>query len=221
MARLQETGDWAGTWSAVRKLVGCKIRPARLCQCLVTTESLSRLFRRRPISISESLCKEFGENSADFSEAEHLVRRQAEKQAAQFRFTRSPTDTCALPGTEREWEDALHVLSKPKSGRALGPDAIPLELIVASGRATHAKQQERSFALQLSRKDVCQRAASSRGALAPDVSWYVADGSGPRRRYGICHHDAQAFPVPGLTLRKLSSAVIYVDIRKAIYSRSC
>ena len=51
--------------------------------------------------------------------------------------------------------------------------------------------------LQLSRKDVCQRAACSRGALAPDVSWYVADGSGPRRRYGICHHDAQPFQFLG------------------------
>ena len=29
--------------------------------------------------------------------------------------------------------------------------------------------------------------------MAPDVSWYVADGSGPTRRYGICHHEAQPF----------------------------
>ena len=47
------------------------------------------------------LMKEFGENCAEFSEAEHLVRVQADKQAAPVRFTRSPTDTCALPGTER------------------------------------------------------------------------------------------------------------------------
>ena len=78
--------------------------------------------------------KEFGENCAEFSEAEHLVRVQAEKQAAPVLFTRSPTDTCALPGTESEWEDALHVLSKPKSGRAFGPDATPSELIAAGGQ---------------------------------------------------------------------------------------
>ena len=43
--------------------------------------------------------------------------------------------------------------------------------------ATHAEQHERSFVLQLSRKDVCQRAACSRGAWASVVSWYVADWS--------------------------------------------
>ena len=56
MARLQETGDWVATWSAVRKLVIRKKRSVRPpVPCLVTTESLSRLFRRRPTSISESL----------------------------------------------------------------------------------------------------------------------------------------------------------------------
>ena len=115
--------------------------------------------------------------------------------------------------------DALHVLSKPKSGRAFGPDAIPSELIAAGGQGYRralgalcakvmregapmlwkegdmAAQHERSFVLWLSRKDVCQRAAC--GALAPDVSWYVPDGSRPRRRYGICHHDAQPFQFLG------------------------
>ena len=59
------------------------------------------------------------------------------------------------------------------------------------------KQHERSFVLQLSRKDVCERAACSRGALATIISWYVADGSCPGRRYGICLHDAQPFQFLG------------------------
>ena len=75
--------------------------------------------------------KEFGENCVEFSEAEHLVKVQADKQAAPVLFSRSPTDT---PDTEREWEDDFHVLSKPKSGRAFGPDAIPSELIAAGGQ---------------------------------------------------------------------------------------
>ena len=41
--------------------------------------------------------------------------------------------TSALRSTELEWEDALHTLAKPKSGRACGSDAIPSELIAAGG----------------------------------------------------------------------------------------
>ena len=63
-----------------------------------------------------------------------MKKVQADKRAAPVLFTRSPTDTCALPGTEREWENAFHVLSKPKSGRAFGPDAILSELIAAGGQ---------------------------------------------------------------------------------------
>ena len=101
------------------------------------------------------LMKEFGENCTEFSEAEHLVRVQADKQAVPVLFTRSPTDTCAALGTEREWEDALHVLSKPKSGRGGGTEFAILTRSLFS-------------------------------------SW--------------------------ARLGKLSSAVIYVDIRKAFYS---
>ena len=68
----------------------------------------------------------------------------------------------------------------------------------SQARATHAKQHERSFVLQLSRKDVRQRAAWTRGALASIVCWNVADGSCLVRRYRICHHDAQLFS-PGLS----------------------
>ena len=113
MARLQETGDWAATWSAVR-------------QRLLASQAKANQHQRE-------LMKEFGENCAEFSEAEHLTKVHADKRAAPVLFTRSPTDTCVLPGTEREWEDALHVLSKPKSGRAFGHDAIPSELIAAVG----------------------------------------------------------------------------------------
>ena len=135
MARLQETGDWAATWSAVRKLVGRKKRSFRPPVPMIGDDGrpLASL-QAKANQHQRALVKEFGENCAEYSEVEHLVKVQADKQAAPVRFTRSPTDTCVLPGTEREWEDALHVLSKPKSGRAFGPDAISSELIAAGGQ---------------------------------------------------------------------------------------
>ena len=119
MARLQETGDWAATWSAVRKLVGRKKRSFRPPVPMLGDDGkpLASL-QAKANQHQREFMKEFGEN------CEHLVRVQADKQAAPVLFTSSPKDTCALPGTEREWEDALHVLSKLKSGRAFGPDAI-------------------------------------------------------------------------------------------------
>ena len=60
------------------------------------------------------LMKEFGENCAEFSEVEHLVKVRADKQAAMVDSTRLPTDMRALPSTEWEWEDALRILAKPK-----------------------------------------------------------------------------------------------------------
>ena len=80
------------------------------------------------------LMKEFGENCVEFSEAEHHAKVRADKQAAPVELIKRQTDTRALPSTEREWEDALHVLAKPTSGRACGPDAISLELIAAGGQ---------------------------------------------------------------------------------------
>ena len=138
VARLQETGDWAATWSAVRKLVGRKKRPFRPPVPMLGDygKPLTSL-QAKAHQHQRELMKEFGENCAEFSEAEHLVKVQNDKQAALVRFTRSP-GTCALPGTELEWEDALHVLSKPKSGRAFGPDAIPSELIAAGGQGCRA-----------------------------------------------------------------------------------
>ena len=119
MARVQETGDWAATWSAVRKLVGRKKRSFRPPVPMLGDDGkpLASL-QAKANQHQRELMKEFGENCTEFSDAEHLLRVQADKQAAPFLFTRSPMDTCTLPGTEREWEDALHVLSKPESGRA-------------------------------------------------------------------------------------------------------
>ena len=71
------------------------------------------------------LMKEFGENCAESSEAVHKVRVQPDRQAAPVLFTRSPTDTCALPNTEGEWEDALHVLSNTSPVVLLGPTLSP------------------------------------------------------------------------------------------------
>ena len=74
--------------------------------------------------------------------------------------------------------------------------------------------------LQLSRKDVCQRAASSRGAVTPDISWYVGDGSGPRGRHGIYHHDAE----PVQFLGSVEKAVFGRHLRgysQGLLLRSC
>ena len=119
MACLQETGDWAATRSAVRELVCCKRRPFRpLVPKLGDDGKPLTSLQAKANEHQRELMKESGENCAEFSEAEHLKKVQADKRAALVLFTRSPTDACALPGTEREWENAFHVLSKPKSGRA-------------------------------------------------------------------------------------------------------
>ena len=110
MARLQETGDWAATWSAVRMLVGRKKRSFRPPVPVIGDDGrpLASL-QAKANQDQRELMKEFGENLAEFSELEHLTKVQADKRAAPVLFTSSPTDTCALPGTECEWEDALHV----------------------------------------------------------------------------------------------------------------
>ena len=79
MARLQETGDWAATWSAVRKLVGrkkCSFRPPVPMigddgRPLVSLQAKANQHQRE-------LMKEFG---AEFSEAEQLTKVQADKRA--------------------------------------------------------------------------------------------------------------------------------------------
>ena len=83
VARLQETGDWAATWSAVRKLVGRKKRSfcspvPRLGDDGKPLASLQAKANQH----QRELMKEFGENCAESSGAEHLVRVQADKQAA-------------------------------------------------------------------------------------------------------------------------------------------
>ena len=126
---------WTATWSLVRELVGRKKRPFRLPVPMLGDDGKPLVsLQAKANQQQRQLKKEFGENCAEFSEAEHLTKVQADKQAAEVRFARSPTHTCALPGMECEWEDALHVLSKPKLGRAFGPDAIPSETIAASGQ---------------------------------------------------------------------------------------
>ena len=196
------------------------------------------------------LMKEFGENCAEFSEAEHLTKVQADKQAAPVLFTRSPTDTCVSPGTEREWEDALHALSKPKSGRAFGPDAIPSELIAAGGQGYRralgvlcAKVSKEGAPMLWKGGDM---AAFPRkpGPLTPSNTRGVVCSNCPGKMYARV---LRAAAVPWLPLsagmsqtggsggtefaimtrslfsswaqlRKFSSAVIFVDIRKAFYS---
>ena len=189
--------------------------------------------------------KEFGENCAEFSEAEHLVRVQADKQAAPVRVKRSPTDTCALPGTERGREDALHFLSKPKSGRAFGPDAIPSELIAAGGPG-YRRALGALCALMLWKGGDMAAVPRTSGPLTPSNTRGVLCSSCPGKMYASV---LRAAAVPWLPmsasmsqtgavrgggaefaimtrslfsswaqLRKLSSAVIHVDIRKAFYS---
>ena len=80
------------------------------------------------------LMKEFGENCTEFSEAEHLSKAQADKQVVPVELIGRLSGAGAFPKTELEWEEALHTLPKPTSGRACGPDAIPSELIAAGGQ---------------------------------------------------------------------------------------
>ena len=83
------------TWSAVRKLVGRKKRPFR--PPVPTLGDDGKPFTSLQAKANQhhrELMKEFGENCAEFSEAEHLVRVQADKQAAPVRFTGSPTGAC-------------------------------------------------------------------------------------------------------------------------------
>ena len=91
MARLQETGDWAATWS-VRKLVGRKKRSFRPPVPLLGDDGrpLASL-QAKANQHQRELMKEFRENCAEFSEAEHLTKVQADNQAAPVLFTRSPT----------------------------------------------------------------------------------------------------------------------------------
>ena len=184
--------------------------------------------------------KEFGENCAEFSEAEHLTKVQADKQAAPVLFTRSPTDTCVLPGTEREWEDALHVLSKPKSGRAFGPDAIPSELIAAGQGYRRAlgvlcAKVSKQGAPMLWKGGDMAAVPRQPGPLTPSNTRGVLCHSCPGKMYApMSAGMSQTGAVQGggtecaimtrslfsswAQLRKLSSAVIFVDIRKAFYS---
>ena len=79
IARLQETGDWAATWSAVRKLVGRKKRSFRPPVPMLGDDGkpLASL-QVKANQHQRELMKEFEKTA----EAEHLVRVQADKQAA-------------------------------------------------------------------------------------------------------------------------------------------
>ena len=152
----------------------------------------------------------------------------------------------------QEWEDAFHVLSKPKSGRAFGPDAIPSELIAAGGQGYRwalgvlcAKVSKEGAPMLWKGGDM---AAVPRkpGPLTPSNTRGVLCSSCPGKMYASV---LRAAVVPWLQLsagmsqtgavrgggtkiaimtrslfsswaqlRKLSSAVIFVDIRKALYS---
>ena len=122
MARMQETGDWAATWSAVRKLIGRRKRAFRPPAPMLGDDGkpLASL-QAKANQHQRELMKEFGANCVEFSEAEHLAKVRADKQAAPVESHRAGSgSTSALPSTELEWEDALRTLAKPKSGRACG-----------------------------------------------------------------------------------------------------
>ena len=134
MARLQETGDWSrrGLW---RKLIGRRRRAFRPPAPMLGDDGkpLASL-RAKANQHQREIMKEFGEKCTEFSEAEHPAQAQADKQAAPVELIGRRSGAGALPKTELEWEEALHTLAKPKSGRACGPDAIPAEVIAAGGQ---------------------------------------------------------------------------------------
>ena len=242
MARLQETGDWAATWSAVRKLVGRKRRSFRPPVPMIGDDGrpLASLLAKANQHQRE-LMKEFGENCAEFSEAEHLTKVQADKQAAPVLFTRSPTDMCqALSANGRM---LFTFFPSPSPVVLLGPNAIPSKLIAAGGQGYRralgvlcAKVSKEGAPMLWKGVDM---AAVPRkpGPLTPSNTREVLCSSCPGKMYASVLRAAAVPWLPlsaGLSqtgaimtrslfssraqLRKLSSAVIFVDIRKAFYS---
>ena len=65
--------------------------------------------------------------------------------------------TSVLPRAELEWEDALHTLARPKSGRACGPDAIPSELVAAGGQVPPSAGSLVSHGVQRGSSDSLER----------------------------------------------------------------
>ena len=80
-ARMQETGDWPATWSAVPKLIGRKKRAFRPPAPMLGDEGkpLASL-QAKANQHQRELMKEFGENCAELSVAEHLDKGRADKQ---------------------------------------------------------------------------------------------------------------------------------------------
>ena len=251
MARLQETGDWgsdwAATWSAMRKLVGRKKRSFRPPVPMLGDDGKPfASLQAKAKQHQRELTKEFGENCAEFSEAEHLLRVQADKQAAPVLFTRSPMDTCALPGTGGCSSRSLQAQVRS----CFWARRYSLELIAAGGQgyrralgALCAKVLKDPMLWKggdmatVPRKPGPLTPSNTRGVLcstcpgkmkarvlrAAAVPWLPM--SAGLSQTGAVRGGGTEFAIKTRSLlsswaqlRKLSSAVINVDIRKAFYS---
>ena len=90
MARMQDTGDWAATWSAVRKLTSRRTRAFRPPAPMLGDDGkLLASLGAKASQHQRELMKEFGENCVEFSEEEHLARADADKQAGPCRAHRA------------------------------------------------------------------------------------------------------------------------------------
>ena len=232
----------------MRKLVGRKKRPFRPPVPMLGDDGkpLASL-QAKANQHQRELMKEFGENCAEFSEAEHLVRASPGSVSQGRRRTRVRCQARSVNGR------MLFTFSpSPSSGRAFGPDAIPSELIAASGQgyrralgALCAKVLNESAPMlwkggdmaAVPRKPRPPTPSNTRGVLssscpgkmyasvlrAAAVPWLPM--SAGMSQTGAVRGKGTEFAIMTRShfsswaqLRKLSSAVIYVDIRKAFHS---
>ena len=181
MARLQETGDWAATWSAVRKLVGRKKRLFRPPVPLLGDDGRPLASARAHEGVRRKLCRiqrggAFDKGASrqagspgsfhQVADGHVCVARHGARMGRCFsRSFQAQVRSCVWarrhsfgvdcsrrpgisPGARRLMcQDVEGKCSDVVKGRRYGGCS-------SQARATHAKQYERSFVLQLSRKVV-------------------------------------------------------------------
>ena len=99
LARMQ-TGDWAATWSAVRKMMDRSKSAFRPLAPMLGDDgkSLASL-RAKADEHQRELMKELAENCVEFSEAEHLAKARVDKEAAAVELIGCKPGTSVLPST--------------------------------------------------------------------------------------------------------------------------
>ena len=127
---LQETGDWAATQSAVRKLIGRRKRAFRPPAPMLGDDGkpLASL-RAKANQHQREFKKEFGENCVEFSEAEHLANTGQASGSCRAHWAaghkRLANDGARVGGYSHTRQSQVIPTSRTRS---------PLELIAAGGQ---------------------------------------------------------------------------------------